>query len=425
MNKRKIDLRKFHSLSFCFRPTAIAIFLGGLITLLALSGCGRHKPERIMQDAQTAFQQRDFVTAMIKLDDFLQRYPEHPLAVEAQFALGRCNMGLGRFDKAIEEYQKVIKKYPASSEVIIGAEFDIAAAYIELGKFTEAVAQYDRMLTTYSKDTLLIPLVRYNKARTFAQQQKWDEAVKGYTELANSAAPQRMVADAYFRIAEIYQQTKKYPQAIATYKTILTKFSKQEQVLLNAYWTFAEMYKESKQYPSAIETYKTITTKFAKLPRLQRAELEFKIADCYKQQKKYKEAVATYQSVQKQYATDPLAQDFATWSNVELGSIHRKELNDLKSAMPYYDSAIKTYTEIMNNPPRDDSGKAAYAAVKLGEIYEHHLGNKAKAIESYQYAVKKLPKAQWTQFAQLGLLRLTQDTTKKTVTVDTTAPKKK
>jgi tetratricopeptide (TPR) repeat protein len=187
----------------------------------------------------------------------------------------------------------------------------------------------------------------------------------------------------------------------------------------------AETYKESKQYPSAIETYKTITTKFAKLPRLQRAELEFKIADCYKQQKKYKEAVATYQSVQKQYATDAMAQDFSIWSNVELGSLYRKEMNDMKSAMPYYDSAIKAYTEMMNKPPMGDSGKAAYAAVKLGEIYEQHLGNKAKAIESYQYAVKKLPKAQWTQFAQLGILRLTQDTTKKTVASDTTAVKQK
>jgi tetratricopeptide (TPR) repeat protein len=384
-------------------------------------GCGRHKPERIMQDAQQAFQQRDFVTAMIKLDDFLQRYPDNPLAVEAQFAIGRCNMGLGRFDKAIEEYQKLVKKYPASSDLIKGAELDIASAYVEMGKFTEAVSQYDKILTTFSKETELVALTRFNRARVFEQQKKWDDAIKGYTELVNSNAPERMRADAYQQTAEIYRQLKKYPATVATYKTILTKFADKApvRVVYDWYIQIAEAYKANQQFALAIETYKTVTTKLVKLPKLERAELEFKIADAYKQQKKYKEAIAAYQSVQKQYATDPLAQDFAFWSNVELGSIYRKEMNDMKSAMPYYEVAIKSYTEMMKNPPMGDSGKAAYAAVKLGEIYEHHLGDKAKALETYKLTVQKYPKAQWRQFAQLGVLRLTQDTTKKTIATDT------
>lgn len=154
------------------------IILPVVLIAVLLSGCGRHKPERIMQDAQIAFQQRDFVTAMIKLDDFLQRYPENPLAVEAQFAKGRCNMGLGRFDKAIEEYQKLIKKYPASSDLIKAAELDIASANIEMSKLPEAIAQYDKILNAYSKDSELVALVRFNKSRVFAQDKKWDEAVK-------------------------------------------------------------------------------------------------------------------------------------------------------------------------------------------------------------------------------------------------------
>ncbi|MCX7918986.1 MAG: tetratricopeptide repeat protein [bacterium] len=414
MNKPKIDVSKLRSILFIF-----------FTILLLLSGCGRHKPERIMQDAQAAFQQRDFVTAMIKLEDFLQRYPNDPRAAEAQYAHAMSNMGLGRFDKAIEEYQLVVKKYPASSEWVMRAELDIASAYIELGKFPEAIAQYDKILTTYSRETDLVAMVRFNRARAMEQQKNWTAAIQGYTEVTKSAAPERMRADAYFQIANIYRQTKRFPQAIATYKAIQTEFANREQVLFTAYWFMGETYKEAKQFPAAIETYKSITAKFVKLPRIQRAELESKIADCYKQQKKFKEAIAIYQSVQKQYMNDAMAQDFALWANVELGSIYKNELKDMKSAQGYYDTAVKAYTEMMKNPPMGDVGKSAYAAVKLGEIYEYHLGDKAKALETYKFAVQKYPKAQWSQFAYIGVQRLTQNTAKQPVTTDTTTPKKK
>ncbi|MFB3895265.1 MAG: tetratricopeptide repeat protein [bacterium] len=447
------------SISNIIKLGLVGIIIG--IVGLTISGCGRHKPERIMQDAQIAFQQRDFVTAMIKLDDFLQRYPNDPRAAEAQYAHAMSNMNLGRFDKAINEYQQVIKKYPASSEWVVRSELDIAAAYVQQSKFAEAIGQYDKVISTYSSNTNLIPLVRFYRAGTFVQEKKWDEAVQGFTELANSNIDDRKKLDAYFQIAGIYLQTKKTAQLVATCNTMLAKFGKNEQDLFNIYslmvqgykadkqyskvldtykimlaksgknerqqysiyWSMAEIYRATKKYPAAIETYQIITTKFTTLPRIQKAEAEFNIADSYKQLKKYKEAIAVYQSVQEQYAKDPLAQDFAVWSNVEVGSIYRKEMKDIKAAQPYYDAAIKSYTATMNNPPMGDKGKAAYAAVKLAEIYEFHLGDLVKAKEVYQAAVKNFPKAPWTEYAAVGFKRLTEDTTKKIVTQEPAAKK--
>lgn len=430
---------------------------------ISLYGCGRHKPERIMQDAQAAFQQRDFVTAMIKLDDFLLRYPNDPRAAEAQYAHAMSNMNLGRFDKAIDEYNQVVKKYPASSEWVVRSELDIAAAYVQQSKFAEAIGQYDKVISTYSNNTELIPLVRFYRAGTFAQEKKWDEAIQGFTELATSNIDERKKLDAYFQVAAIYLQTKntakviatcntmltkfgknepdlfsiyglmvqaykadkQYQKALETYKTMLAKSKKNERQQYSIYWSMAEIYRETKKYAAAIETYQIITTKFTKLPRVQKAETEFNIADSYKQMKKYKEAIAEYESVQEQYGKDPLAQDFAVWSNVEIGSIYRKEMKDMKAALPYYDAAIKSYTSMMNNPPMGDKGKAAYAAVKLAEIYEFHLGDMAKAKEVYQSAVKNFPKAPWTEYAAVGFKRLTEDTTKKIVTQEPAAKKSK
>jgi TolA-binding protein len=46
---------------------------------------------------------------------FLERFPSHPRASEAQFWIGDCLYKSGRYGDAIAAYQRVIRNWPGSS----------------------------------------------------------------------------------------------------------------------------------------------------------------------------------------------------------------------------------------------------------------------------------------------------------------------
>ena len=64
---------------------------------------------------------------------FLMQFPEHEFASNAQYWLGEAAYGQKKFNLAIIEFEKVIKKYP-KSEKVPAALLKIGFAQIELGK---------------------------------------------------------------------------------------------------------------------------------------------------------------------------------------------------------------------------------------------------------------------------------------------------
>jgi tol-pal system protein YbgF len=64
---------------------------------------------------------------------FIMQYPNHELAVDAQFFLAESAYGQKKYDVAISEYQKVIKNYPKSSK-IPEAMLKIGFSQLELGQ---------------------------------------------------------------------------------------------------------------------------------------------------------------------------------------------------------------------------------------------------------------------------------------------------
>jgi len=64
---------------------------------------------------------------------FLMQFPEHEFASNAQYWLGEAAYGQKKFDLAIVEFGKVLKKYP-KSEKVPAALLKIGFALIELGK---------------------------------------------------------------------------------------------------------------------------------------------------------------------------------------------------------------------------------------------------------------------------------------------------
>lgn len=294
-----------------------------LISSLFIGGCARKTPERLWSDAGDAARQYDFALAITKLEQFLDLYPHDPRAVRAQFEIGAMHMKLGQFDLAIQEFQKVIQKYPASGEANIQAQFAIANCYVNEKKLDKA----EEIWTKLSMDTTR-PLAsvdaKLNIAKANEMQNNWTGAEKEYREvLASFPLPKELLPKGYPKEAD-------------------------ERGILDATQALGMvLFKEGKT-DKAIEMYKSLQNKYPNSEYAQGISIwsNVIIGDIYTQQKQPKKAADSYQKAIGQYAaitTDKLVPDKACWAMTRMGEIYELHLMDTTKAVTIYKEAIKDY----------------------------------------------------------------------------------
>jgi len=78
---------------------------------------GKTDEEQAYESAYAAFKEEKFDKARENFQDFLKRYPNSGNADSAQFWIGESYYFERKFEQAILEYEKVIKNYPKGSKV--------------------------------------------------------------------------------------------------------------------------------------------------------------------------------------------------------------------------------------------------------------------------------------------------------------------
>jgi tol-pal system protein YbgF len=114
---------------------------------IAAAEAQREKTERLATDSESirreyddawrVVERKDYRAAIIKLKDFLKRYPNSDLGDNAQYWLGECHYALREFEQAILEFDTVRRKYPKGDKVP-AALLKQGFAFAELGDKVDA-----------------------------------------------------------------------------------------------------------------------------------------------------------------------------------------------------------------------------------------------------------------------------------------------
>jgi tol-pal system protein YbgF len=86
--------------------------------------------------------------AIMQFQEFILRFPDNPMADDAQYWLGECYYGKKDYSKAIPEFEKVEKNYPKSDK-LVSALFKMGRSYQELGDTSRAKAIFQRIIKDY------------------------------------------------------------------------------------------------------------------------------------------------------------------------------------------------------------------------------------------------------------------------------------
>jgi len=105
-------------------------------------------PNQLYNAALDDVRNQRFQLAESRFLSFIMQFPKHELAGNAQYWLGEAVYGQGKFELAISEFEKVLKKYNKSPKVP-AALLKIGFAQMELNRKKEATAMLNRLIKSY------------------------------------------------------------------------------------------------------------------------------------------------------------------------------------------------------------------------------------------------------------------------------------
>ncbi len=201
--------------------------------------------------AQTAFDKKDYALASKAAHRLVQNWPLSDYAPRGEYLLGRCYELRGQDEKAFNEYQKLLEKYPKidNYQEVLARQFAIcnrflAGEWFKLWGYIPFFASMDKTVTMYEKlikngpysevapqAQMNIGEAREKQTRLFNDKEPFIEAAKAY-ELAADRYHDRpqIAADAMYKEGLAYEKqarTAEYDQstsaqAIATFTDFMT-----------------------------------------------------------------------------------------------------------------------------------------------------------------------------------------------------------
>lgn len=108
-------------------------------------------PEQIYQQAlEKILSGSDYTAGRTELEEFLKAYPQHELAVNANYWIGEAYYGEKKYDNAVLKFQEVITRYSDHPKA--------AAALLKQGKAFEALGDMANAETTWKQLVKTFPL---------------------------------------------------------------------------------------------------------------------------------------------------------------------------------------------------------------------------------------------------------------------------
>lgn len=170
----------------------------------------------ILEKGNQLYKEAKYDEALVQFQQFLEKNPN---LYQIQASIGDCYREKGEFDKAIENYNKVLEQ--AKSDPALGKEMSAKAlagignCYLKQGKLPEAQNFFKQSIENSPKDEVLA----YNVGEIYFSNQGYDDAIR-YFEMATQIRPEW--PDPFKKLGDVYLNKAEMAKAIEKYEKFLT-----------------------------------------------------------------------------------------------------------------------------------------------------------------------------------------------------------
>jgi len=177
------------------------------------------------------------------------RQPKETAAL--QFQYGEELLARGETDKAIDEYRKVLRYFPASNYCDL-AQYSIGRALEARGDYEEAVEEYQKVIDDYPNTHLFSHVL--DKQQRIANRffelgiereerfvllrgSNFDKAIETYRKLIKNQPYSELSAEAQYRIGLCYMKLELYDEASAEFQKVIDYYPTSEWAVEAAFGT--------------------------------------------------------------------------------------------------------------------------------------------------------------------------------------------
>jgi outer membrane protein assembly factor BamD len=192
----------------------------------------RGRAQQQLEVAQDAFDKKDYSLAQRAARRVVSEWPFSDYAPEGQYLVARCYEAQHMDERAFKEYQKVLDKYPRSSnyEDVLKRQYEIAGRFLggewfRLWGYIPAFPSMDKTAGMFEKIVKSGPYsdvgpdAQMNIGAAREKQKDYADAVRAYNTAADRYSDRpKIAADALYRAGVAYQKqalTADYDQSTA------------------------------------------------------------------------------------------------------------------------------------------------------------------------------------------------------------------
>ncbi|MDG1755057.1 MAG: tetratricopeptide repeat protein [Rhodothermales bacterium] len=169
------------------------------------------------------FLNQEYEQSIIEYQSLIDTYPTDQLAAKAQYGIGDAYFNAGDIDAAIDGYQRVLLRYPTSpfvSDAAAGIQYALMAA----GQDDRADTIVDSLAAALAGTPAAEQLI-FRQAEAKYQSGRTDDAKADLMEFVESATDPRLLADAHYFLAEIFQAEGNTDLAAQYFDILVSRFA--------------------------------------------------------------------------------------------------------------------------------------------------------------------------------------------------------
>ena len=304
------------------------------------------------------------------------------LAAPAISLLGSIDFDARKYDQAAAHFGRIVQKFP-KHPLAIDAAFQQAVCLQQAGKTKQALELFRKYLKAHPADKRA-PEARHLVGSCLAKLDNHAEAVKVFTALAADKKTRNEAV--LYELAWSQREVKDAKGAAKTYRQLLTGFPKGKLVAA-ARAELADLLYDDGKFKAACELLAKVLADKATDADARRVP-HYRLGWCYAKLNDHAKAGAVFADFAREYAKDELA----PWALYQAGVAYATAGNHAQ-AEQHFATLVKAH-------PKHESVPVAY--LKLGEV-QNEARRYQPAATTFQTFLTKYPKNEFVYLGQFGM----------------------
>ncbi|MCX7766230.1 MAG: tetratricopeptide repeat protein [Candidatus Sumerlaeia bacterium] len=193
-----------------------------LVPLLIITGCAKKTPQDKLRDAEKLLEKGDILSAVILLEEVIEKHPNEPVTDDARILLARAHYLSNDLESCQKLLGEIFKKYGVRHPRGVLALNITLGIYAQVKKYDEGIKLITQTLNDTKTTGTLYWQLNFALADFYQFDKDTTSALAVLNKIAEQTTEEDIVISALEEIVGIYEANKNYTAAAKTYEDYLT-----------------------------------------------------------------------------------------------------------------------------------------------------------------------------------------------------------